>query len=121
MTKLNIEYCNIITELNYFSIHYFFLSLIEPVDFSRNETSNNNNSISSEKSTFSSFNKNSSGSPIVKTNLNSILQNYQAASKLAKHPCSGSENDPMSDNSDEDDCSDVDVDIVGDEKIGYLT
>ncbi|CAO1345181.1 unnamed protein product [Diamesa tonsa] len=92
----------------------------EPVDFSRNDTSNNNNSISSEKSSFSTFNKNVS-SPNMKTNLNSILQNYPASSKLSIHPCSGSENDPMSENSDDDDCSDVDVDIVGDEKLGYMT
>lgn len=57
----------------------------------------------------------------MKTNLNSILQNYPASSELSIHPCSGSENDPMSENSDDDDCSDVDVDIVGDEKLGYMT
>lgn len=57
----------------------------------------------------------------MKNNLNSILQNYPASSKLSIHPCSESENDPMSENSDDDDCSDVDVDIVGDEKLGYMT
>lgn len=103
-----------------FLIFFCFFSSTESVDFSRNETSNNNNSISSEKSTFSTFNKNAS-SPSVKTNLNSILQNYPATSKLPTHPCSGSENDPMSEISDDDDCSDVDVDIVGDEKIGFMT